>query len=55
MFDWVIEADIYQLRKAINETTDPQQRRELTTLAEQKEIILARRGAGKPMTGRELS
>jgi hypothetical protein len=56
MFDWVIEADIYRLRKAISETTDRQEQRELAGLAEQKERILAgRRGYASAVRESELS
>ena len=56
MFDWVIEADIDRLRKAISETSDRQKQRELAALAEQKERILSgHRAAAPSVRERELS
>jgi len=45
MFDWIIEADIYRLRKEASEASDARQRRELEARADQKAAILARRHA----------
>jgi hypothetical protein len=36
MFDWIVEADIYRLKKAASEATNPRERRELEALAQQK-------------------
>jgi hypothetical protein len=40
MFDWIIEADVYRLRKAAREATNPRERRAIEVLAEQKLAIL---------------
>ena len=45
MFDWVLEADIYRLKKAALEASSGQERRTLEALAEQKQRVLARRRA----------
>ena len=56
MFDWIIEADIYRLRKAASEVSDPIEQRTLRTLAEQKERIpFARRDDVSGVGHRELS
>jgi len=48
MFDWIIEADVYRLRKAAGEATNARERRELQALAEHKLSVLhRRRGAGE--------
>jgi hypothetical protein len=41
MYDWIIEADVYRLRKAASEATNPRERRELEGLAEQKLAALS--------------
>jgi hypothetical protein len=46
MFDWIIEADVYRLRKAAREATNPRERREIEALAEQKVAFLRSRPAG---------
>ena len=43
MYDWIIEADAYRLRKAAVEATTPRERRELEGLAERKLAVLQRR------------
>jgi hypothetical protein len=43
MFDWIVEADVYRLRKAAAEATNPRERRELEALAQQKLALLSRR------------
>jgi hypothetical protein len=40
VYDWIIEADIYRLRKAAEELTDTRQRRELEAMAERKAAVL---------------
>jgi hypothetical protein len=56
MFDWVLGADIYRLRKAISETSDRHEQRALASLAEQKERVLAsRRHDASPVHEEELS
>jgi hypothetical protein len=46
MFDWIIEADIYRLKKAARETSDPEEQRKLESIANRKErIVAAKRGA----------
>ena len=42
MFDWIIEADVYRLRKGAREATSPRARREIEALAEQKLALLPR-------------
>jgi hypothetical protein len=42
MFDWIIEADVYRLRKAAREATSPRERSEMEALAEQKLNLLER-------------
>lgn len=46
MLDWIIEADLYRLRKAASEAANPIERREIEALAEQKLALLRRRAAG---------
>jgi len=46
MFDWIIEADVYRLRKAAGEAISPRARREIEVLAEQK-LALLRRWCGR--------
>lgn len=46
MFDWIIEADVYRLRKAAGEATNPRERREIEALAEHKLALLRRRTGG---------
>jgi hypothetical protein len=43
VFDWIIEADVYRLRKAAGEASDPRERREIEALAEHKLQVLRRR------------
>ena len=43
MYDWIIEADVYRLRKAASQATDAQERREMEILAEQKLTALSSR------------
>jgi hypothetical protein len=43
VFDWIIEADVYRLRKALSETTNSRDRREIEALAEHKLEMLRRR------------
>ena len=43
MYDWIIEADVYRLKKAVSETTDPRERRELEALAQHKLAALSQR------------
>jgi len=49
MFDWIVEADIYRLKKAALEATSPRERRELEAPADRKLALLQRR-AGRPET-----
>ena len=51
MYDWIIEADIYRLRKAARETSKPGEQQKLEALAAQKERILAARKSDPPATG----
>jgi hypothetical protein len=50
MYDWIIEADLYRLKKAASEATNPRERRELEALAQHKVAALSQRreapGAG---------
>ena len=47
MYDWIIEADVYRLRKAAGQATSPSERREMDALAERKLAALSlRRGTG---------
>jgi hypothetical protein len=46
VFDWIIEADVYRLRKAAGEATDPRERREIENLAEHKLAVLRHWRAG---------
>jgi hypothetical protein len=41
MFDWIIEADIYRLKKAARETSDPEERSTLESIAKRKERFVA--------------
>jgi hypothetical protein len=43
MYDWIIEADVYRLRRAAAETRDQSERRELEALADQKLVVLSKR------------
>ena len=43
MYDWIIEADIYRLRKSANEAANPSERRKIEALAEQKLAALSSR------------
>lgn len=43
MYDWIIEADAYRLRKQADEALDPAVRRELERRAERKVQLLAER------------
>jgi len=43
MFDWIIEADVYRLKKAAREAANPRERREIEALAEQKLAMLESR------------
>jgi hypothetical protein len=43
VFDWIIEADVYRLKKAASEATNPRERRELEARAEQKLAALSHR------------
>ena len=47
MFDWIIEADVYRLRKAAGDATSPRERRELENLAEHKLAVLRDRRDGR--------
>jgi hypothetical protein len=49
MYDWIIEADIYRLRKAILETRDLKEQRSLSGLVERKERSLTTARAGVPI------
>jgi len=40
MFDWIIEADLYRLRKAAAEVRGPRERREVEALIDQKVAVL---------------
>ena len=40
MQDWIIEADLYRLNKAIEETRDAEQLRVLQLIAERKQNVL---------------
>ena len=54
MYDWIIEADIYRLRKAAAEATSPHARHEMEALADRKDAALsARRGAGLVTAGQD--
>jgi len=47
VYDWIIEADAYRLRKAASEASNSRERRELEAQAEQKLAALSqRRGNG---------
>ena len=46
MFDWVIEADIYRLGKAANESHSSRERREIEAPAEQILALLRERTGG---------
>jgi len=48
VFDWIIEADVYRLRKAAGEAIDPRERRDIEALAEQKLALLRQRKAAGP-------
>jgi len=41
MYDWIIEADVYRLKKAASEATNPRERRELEALAQHKLAALS--------------
>ena len=43
MYDWIIEADVYRLRKAASEATDSRERRAIEALAAQKLAALSAR------------
>ena len=43
MYDWIIEADLYRLKKAASEATNSRERRELEALAEHKLAALSQR------------
>jgi len=49
MFDWIVEADVYRLRKAALEATNRQERRELEALADH-ELELLHHRAGRVET-----
>jgi len=54
MYDWILEADIYRLDKAVREAAGIQERRALETLAKQKALILAaKRGEWPVKAGEE--
>ena len=46
MLDWILEADIYRLKKEAKEAYDPRERRRLEQLASQKSHFLATRLSG---------
>jgi hypothetical protein len=46
VFNWIIEADVYRLRKAASEATSSRERHELEALAEHKLAVLGRRTGG---------
>ena len=43
MYAWIIEADVYRLKKAASEATNPRERRELEALAQHKLAALSQR------------
>ena len=43
MYDWIIEADVYRLKKAASEASNPRERRELEALAQHKLAALSQR------------
>jgi hypothetical protein len=43
MYDWIIEADLYRLKKAASEAANPRERRELEALAQHKLAALSQR------------
>jgi hypothetical protein len=43
MYDWIIEADVYRLKKAASEAANPRERRELEALAQHKLAALSER------------
>ena len=54
MPDWIVEADIYRLRKAIADEYRADERRSLELLLEQKELQLARMRQGKGAATQEV-
>ena len=46
VFNLIIEADVYRLRKAASEATSPRERRKIEALAEQKLAVVRLRSAG---------
>ena len=54
MYDWIIEADIYRLRKAAADAPSQSERHEMEALAEQKLAALsAKREAGFVTAGQD--
>ena len=52
MYDWIVEADIYRLSKAIAETDDAAQRARLLTVRRAKEEQLGRSPTSIPSPSR---
>jgi DNA transposition AAA+ family ATPase len=47
MYDWIIEADIYRLKKAARDTTQDEERRMFERLVREKEHLLAQQRANR--------